>query len=180
MKNKIEVSPRGFYDSAPLLIDENPHLERLFADPPVIQKPTPQNSPYWNSPEADEKVRRMTLVTGYLQHPKPDVRLKTLGMIEKYQLLGIGMHSQLLFDLLAIDPDESVRREVARITWLAELDVNCEYAVNKAKDEIAYGSENDPVGPTRARKALELLANTAPNEDARRALEHLVSLPWPQ
>jgi hypothetical protein len=179
MNKIIEVSPRGFYDSAPLLLDETPDLEQLFADPPVIQKPTEQNSPYWNSAEADAKVRRMTLVTGYLQHPKPEVRLKTLGLIEKHQLLGIGMHSQLLFDLLAIDLDEAVRREVARITWLYEHSVNCEYAVNKAKDEIAYGSENDPVGPTRARKALELLAETAPNENARRGLEHNISLPWP-
>ncbi len=176
-KKQIEVSPHGVYDSAPLLLDEDPDLEQLFVDPPIIQKPTEQNRQFWASAEASAQLCRITLVTGYLQHPKPEVRLKTLDMIKKYQLLNVN--DQLLFDLLAADPDEIVRREVARITWLSERDVNCEYAVNKAKDEITYGSENDPVGPTRAREALALLVEAAPDEDARRALKHLISLPWP-
>lgn len=175
MKKQIEVSPHGHWDSAPLLLDEAPDLEQLFADPPIIQKPTEQNRQHWAS--ADAKERRFTLVTGYLQHPKPEVRLKTIELITKYR--AMCGNEQLLFDLLAADPDEAVRREAARITWLGERDVNCEYAVNKAKDEIAYGSESHPVGPTRARKALALLVEAAPDEDARRALEHLISLPWP-
>jgi hypothetical protein len=179
-KKRIEVSPRGSdYDSAPLLLEEAPDLEQLFADPPIIQKPTEENREFWASAEAGAQWRRMTLVAGYLQHPKPEVRLATLGLMEKHELSKAAALSQMIFDLLAADPDETVRQEVARITWLSERDVNCEYAVNKARDEIAYGSDNDPVGPTRARRALELLVQASPDEDAKRALEHLISLPWP-
>lgn len=179
-KKRIEVPHRGCgYDSAPLLIEEDPDLEQLFADPPVIQKPTEQNREFWASEEAGAQWRRMTLVAGFLQHPKPEVRLATLELMEKHGLSSAAGLSQLIFDLLATDQNETVRREVARITWLSERDVNCEYAVNKAKDEIAYGSENGPVGPTRARKALELLVEASPDEDAKKALEHLISLPWP-
>ncbi len=175
MKKQIKVPPRGHYDSAPLLIDEIPDLEKLFADPPIIQEATDRNRDYWSS--AKDEIRRMTLATGYLQHPAPEVRLKTLELIAKYRPPG---NDQLLFDLLAADPDQGVRLEAARITWLLEREANCRYAVNKAKDEIAYGSENHPVGPTRARKALRLLVEAAPDEDARKALEHQISLPWPE
>lgn len=175
MKKQIKVPPRGHYDSAPLLIDEIPDLEKLFADPPIIQQSTERNRDYWSS--AKTEIRRMTLATGYLQHPDPEVRLKTLALIAKHRPPG---NDQLLFDLLAADPDEGVRKEVARLTWLSEGNVNCEYAVNKAKDEIAYGSENHPVGPTRAKKALALLVEAAPDEDARKALEYQISLPWPE
>ena len=173
-KKQIKVPSRGHYDSAPLLIDEIPDLEPLFADPPIIQQSTPQNREYWRSEKAE--IRRMALTTGYLQHPSPAVRLKTLELFAKYRPPG---NDQLLFDLLAADPDEAVRREAARITWLLEREVNCRYAVNKANDEIAFGSENHPVGPTRAKKALELLVEAAPDEESRKALEHQISLPWP-
>ena len=174
MKKQIKVPARGHYDSAPLLIDEIPDLEQLFADPPIIQESTERNREYWSSAKAE--IRRMTLTTGYLQHPAPEVRLKTLELIAKHRPPG---NDQLLFDLLAVDPDEAVRREAARITWLLDRDANCKYAVNKAKDEIAYGLESHPVGPTRAKKALVLLVEAAPDEDARKALEHQISLPWP-
>jgi hypothetical protein len=174
MEKKIEVSPRGHYDSAPLLLDEHPDLEQLFADPPVIQKPTDRNREYWASAEAS--IRRFTLTTGYLQHPSAEVRLETIALMAKLQERG---NDQLLFDLLAADPVEAVRREAAKLTWLHEGPVHCKYAVYKAKDEIAYGSESHPVGPTRARKALALLAETAPDEEARKALEDLIEEPWP-
>ena len=52
-KKRIEVSPRGSgYDSAPLLLEEAPDLEKLIADPPIIQKPTEQNREFWASAEA--------------------------------------------------------------------------------------------------------------------------------
>ena len=35
MKKQIEVSPRGHYDSAPLLLEDTPDLEKLFVDPPA-------------------------------------------------------------------------------------------------------------------------------------------------
>ena len=171
MSKTIEVSPRGFYDSAPLLLEEDPDLDKLFRDPPVIQKPTPQNKSYWASSE--EKVRRLTLVTGYLQHPRAGVRLITLKLYGEYKLFGYA--DQILFDVLAADPDEAVRREAARITWTNEKKVNCEYSFEKAKDEIKYGAESHPVGPTRARKALALLLETAPDEQARKELERLTS-----
>ena len=174
MKKQIKVPSRGHYDSAPLLIDEVPDLEKLFAKPPIIQQSSDRNRKYWRSAKAD--IRRMTLATGYLQHPKPEVRLKTLELIAKYRPPG---NDQLLFDLLAADPDERIRREAASITWLIEHEVKCQFAVNKAKDEIAYGSESHPVGPTRAKKALALLVEAAPDEDARKALQHQISQPWP-
>lgn len=167
----IEVSPHGFFDSAPLLIKKNPNLKKLFLHPPIIQKPTAQNRKYWAS--ADEKTRRITLVTGYLQHPNPEVRLKTLNLYVEHELLG--HNDQLLFDLLAADPNEAVRREAAKVTWLNEKEVNCKYTVDKAKDEIAYGSENHPVGPTRAKTALTLLLETAPDDKAHQALETLMT-----
>jgi len=171
MKKKFfEVSPRGHYDSAPLLIEETPDLEKLFRNPTVIQKPAGQNRKYWESAGASARIA--TLVTGYLQHPNPEIRIKTLDLYVKYKLFGTA--DQLLFDILAADPDEEVRREAAKVTWINEKESNCEYAVDKAKDEITYGSENHPVGPTRAKKALALLLDTAPDEKSRKALEQLI------
>lgn len=165
----------GGYDSAPLLLEDTPDLEELFADPPVIQKPTEDNREFWSS--ASMKLRRVALFTGYLRHPDPGVRQKTLGLMTPADYTA-GV-AQLLFDFLAADPDETVRQEAARVIWLSERDDNCEYAVNKADDEITYGSEDHLVGPTRARKALELLVEAAPDGEARKALEHQMSLAWP-
>jgi hypothetical protein len=110
---QFEVLSHGYYDNAPLLIDEIPDLVQLYNDPPIIQKPTKQNRQYWASENA--KLRRMTLSIGYLQHPNPEVRLKTLKLIEEYRQME-GSIWQVLFDVLAADLDAAVRREAARIT----------------------------------------------------------------
>jgi hypothetical protein len=77
----------------------------------------------------------------------------------------------VVVDRLAADHDEEVRKEAARTIWRHEGYVGCKYAVEKLKDEILYGLDRSPVGPTRARQALLLLAETAPDPAAREALE---------
>ena len=62
---------------------------------------------------------------------------------------------------------------------MLERDVNCKYVVNKANNEITYGLESDTVGPTRAKEALALLVEVAPDEESRKGLQHQISLPWP-
>jgi hypothetical protein len=172
MGDVIRVPARGNYDSAPLLLEVAPDMEGLFADPPVVQEPTPQNREYWDS--ADARMRLLGVVQGYLQHPQPVVRLRTLGLMAEHDAY---FDDQLVFDLLAADPDEDVRRAAASTIWLFEGDEHCRFAVYKARDEIAYGSESDPVGPSRATNALALLVATAPDEEARKALEDEISLP---
>ena len=166
-KKVFEVFPRGFYDSAPLLIEKSPDLEKLFAAPPVIQKKTKQNMKFWGK-SASSLDKRKALVTGYLQHPDPEVRLKTLELTSRYNMLDYN--DPLLFEVLATDPNEMVKQEAARIIWMAEGNAGCKYAVKKARNEIEFGSESDPVGPSRAWKALELLLESAPDEKARKAL----------
>jgi len=109
-KKVFEVFPRGFYDSAPLLIEKSPDLEKLFAAPPVIQKKTKQNMKFWGK-SASSLDKRKALVTGYLQHPDPEVRLKTLELISRYNMLDYN--DPLLFEVLATDPNEMVKQEAA-------------------------------------------------------------------
>ena len=174
MGGVVRVPARGYYDSAPLLLEVAPDMGCLFADPPVVQELTPQNREHWGSADAGERL--LAVVQGYLQHPEAAVRLRTLGLMADHDAY---FDAQLVFDLLAADPDERVRRAAAGTIWVFEGDEHCQYAVHKAKDEIAYGSESHRVGPTRAKEALDLLVATAPDEAARKALEDKISLPWP-
>lgn len=170
MNRVIEVQSYGHYDSSPLLIEESPDLERLFTDLPVIQKPSEHNRGYWSTASASE--RRMTLLVGYLQHPNPEVRKAVMAFIPDEMP---GRVSQLLVDILGGDPDADVRLAATKTIWEHEREVNCKYAVSKLKDEIEYGTERSVVGPSRARKALQLLVDNAPHQEAKDALQQLIN-----
>ena len=157
----------GNYDSSPLLVEERPDLEAIFKshDPPVIQKISEQNRDYWATASVAERC--MTLFVGYLQHPNPEVRRAVMAFIPRDMPAIV---SQVLVDRLGGDTDELVRLAAAKTIWGCERDVNCEYAVSKLKDEIEYGTERSVVGPSRARKALELLIDNAPDQASKEAL----------
>ena len=166
----IEVNSKGFYDGAPLLLEENPDLQRIFEKLPLIQRPTQTNKDFWTS--ASKQERRMSLFIGYLQHPDPGIRQETLGILTPGDYtLGV---SQLLIDILAADPTKEISQKAAEIIWENEGEVHCKYAVEKLKDEINHGSEQHPVGPTRARKALVLLSEMAPGPKARQMFDQVV------
>ena len=88
---------------------------------------------------------------------------------------GPARVSQVLIDILGGDPDERVRVEAAKTIWRCESEVNCKYAINALKDEIDYGTERSIVGPSRARNAIQLLLNKAPNQEAKNALQKLIN-----
>jgi HEAT repeat protein len=172
-KTIIEIpNSYGHYDSSPLLVEESPELEKIFSDPnpPVIQKLSDANREYWSTASASERC--MTALIGYLQHPNPEVRRAVMGFIPQNQS---GRVSQVLIDRLGGDPDSSVRIAAAKTIWECEREVNCKYAVDKLKDEMEYGTERSMVGPTRARKAVQLLIEYAPNQEAKDALKKLIN-----
>ena len=172
-KPVIEISNSyGHYDSSPLLVEKSPDLNKIFSgpNPPVIQKLSDTNRTYWSTASVSE--RRMTALIGYLQHPDPQVRKAVMAFIPQNQS---GRVAQVLVDRLGGDPDSSVRIVAAKTTWECERKVNCEYAVSNLKDEIKYGTERSIIGPTRARKALQLLVEHAPDNEAKDALQKLIN-----
>ena len=162
----------GHYDSSPLLVERFPNLNEIFGnqDPPTIQKLSDNNRQYWSKASAKEKL--MTALIGYLQHPDPEIRKATIAFVPQNQS---GRVAQVLVDRLGGDPDASVRIVAAQTIWECERNVNCEYAVNKLRDEIQYGSERSMVGPTRARKAMQLLVEHAPDPQAKDAIQKLIN-----
>lgn len=166
----------GIYDSSPLLVEESPDIEKIFndPDPPVIQRLSDANREYWSTASAED--RRITALIGYLQHPDPEVRRAVMKFIPQNQSSMAVMNLwQTLFDRLGGDSDSSVRIAAAKTIWECERSVNCQFAVEKLKDEIEYGKEQSMVGPTRARKAFQLLIEYAPDQKARDALQELFS-----
>lgn len=162
----------GHFDSSPLLVEKSPNLKEIFEsqNPPIIQKLSDRNRQYWSNASAKEKL--MTALIGYLQHPDPEVRKATMAFVPQDPPVRVA---QVLVDRLGGDPDASVRIVAAKTIWECEREVNCKYAVNKLKDEIQYGSERSMVGPTRARKAFQLLVEHAPDPKAKDAIQKLIN-----
>lgn len=168
----IMVDCRGFYDTAPLVLEKNPDLLWLFENPPVIQQLTKKNKEFWAS--ASQRESRISLVTGYLQHPNPAVRQKTLGLMN-HRDYTVGVE-QLLVEILAADPVKKVRQAAAKLIWDNECKNHCQFAIESLRDEIDFGSENDLIGPSRARKALLLLSKNAPGEEERKMFDQMKHL----
>jgi hypothetical protein len=163
------LNPYGFYDSSPLLIQEFPDIEKIFnnPEPAVIQMLSKDNRAFWKTASISE--RKMTLFIGYLQHPNSEVKIKTIALLRNNSVMRV---SQVLLDVLASDPYKEVRIAAANMIWKKEGD--CSYSVDMLKDEIKYGSERSIVGPSRARKAIQLLLDNAPNQKARKTFNSLV------
>jgi hypothetical protein len=172
-KAVIEIpNSYGHFDSSPLLVERSPDLNKILSDPnpPVIQKLSDANRAYWSAASVSE--RRMTAAIGYLQHPNPEVRRAVMAFVPPNPPVRVA---QVLVDRLGGDPDLSVRIAAAETIWECERKENCESTVSCLKDEIEYGTEQSMVGPTRARKALQLLVEHAPDHEAKDALQKLIN-----
>jgi hypothetical protein len=169
----IEISNSyGHYDNSPLLVESTPDLDKIFSvpNPPIIQKITDANRKYWST--APSSASHMAALIGYLQHPNPEVRKTVMEFTHQNQSARVA---QVLVDLLGADADLSVQIAAAKTIWKCEKEVNCKYAVSKLKDEIEYGTERSIVGPTRARKALQLLVEYAPDETSKSNIMSLIN-----
>ncbi|HEX3778783.1 MAG TPA: hypothetical protein VHX38_03900 [Pseudonocardiaceae bacterium] len=165
----------GLGDGSPLVLAAKPNLARLLADPNPV---APQESPsaVWSGPASI----RFALVIGYLGHPDPQVRVRAISLGSRQCGHTYGFQQQLVE--LTADPDPVVRLTAARAVWTVEGDTNCEQAVQSLRDEIrGYTNEFDAaktttgrLGPMRARAALDLLVQQAPDAPAREQLCALI------
>lgn len=177
--NLIEVANNwGIGDGTPLLVDANPDLELIFSDPnpPVPQQLTDKNRTYWEG--VDLKTKRNALAVAYLQHPNSAVRKTTIDLVRDVNTVGV---TQVLVDLLA-DVDTSVRKAAAKSIWERQRGDNCKFAVHALRDEIR-GHVHDLLGTTtsgltlgrdNAIRALDLLVEESPDENARKAIQELI------
>ena len=163
----------GQGDGSALLVEKSPDLEKIFnsPDPPVIQKRSDGTRDYWSTASVD--TRRTALLVGYLQHPNPEVRKAVMAFTPPARYMPASVRA-VLVDRLGGDPDALVRLAAAKTIWERERESNCKYAVSKLKDETKYGTGLS-VGPSQARKALQLLIDNAPDQDAKRALQKLIN-----
>jgi HEAT repeat protein len=122
---------------------------------------------------------RFALVIGYLQHPDPKVRASAIELGVRYCGHTYGVQDRLVE--LAADPDSQVRLAAVSALWTVHRESSCERVVQSLRDEIR-GHTNDfglpaaglRLGPDRARAALDLLVEHAPDEGARRGVLALI------
>jgi uncharacterized protein YndB with AHSA1/START domain len=170
--NRIVIrNSYGHFDNSPLTIEAHPNLEQIFmsSDPPVVQQLSKDNEAHWAQAPAEE--RRMMAVIGYLQHPDPAIRKAVMPYTRDHNAMLVG---RALTDRLGGDADPGVRKAAAGTIWARQREVNCKYVVAELLDEIRYGNERSMVGPTRAKSALQLLMESAPDANARVALQQLI------
>lgn len=108
---KIEVKNYlGFGDGTPLIVQEKPNLQAVFADPDPKppQRLTKRNRDFWG--EMDKKAMRRALTSAYLSHPNAKVRSATL------RLAGEAADEQQLADLL-VDGSSEVRSAAVDAIW---------------------------------------------------------------
>lgn len=164
----------GLGDGGPLVLAVKPNLARLLsASHPV---PPQDNRDAWTGPSSI----RFALVIGYLAHPEPKVRVSAIKLGVRYCGHTYGFQDRLV-ELIA-DPEEKVRLAAVRALWTVHRESSCERVVQSLRDEIR-GHTNDfglpaaaglRLGPERARAALDLLVEHAPNDVARGAVLGLV------
>ncbi|MBC7247679.1 MAG: HEAT repeat domain-containing protein [Actinobacteria bacterium] len=171
---RTHVIPKsyGLYDDSPLIVEESPDLERLLNsdEPPVIQTLSDRNRSFWEE-VASTEAKRTSLLIGYLQHPDPDIRIRTM---EYAAMSASSRVTQVLVDILGSDPSSTVKIAAAKTIWEREKESNCDFTIRCLKDEIDYGTERSTVGPTRAKGAMRLLIEHAPDQDRREAVKELI------
>ena len=164
----------GLGDGGPLVLAAQPDLARLLA----ARNPVPPQDGrgVWSGPASI----RFALVIGYLAHPDPAVRATAVELGIGYCGHTYGYQDRLVE--LAADPDPKVRLAAVRALWTVHRESGCERVVQSLRDEIR-GHTNDfglpaatglRLGPERARAALDLLVDNAPDDVARGLLVALI------
>lgn len=165
----------GLGDGSPLVLAAKPNLARLLAAPNPMP-PQDNRANAWSGPASV----RFALVIGYLSHPDPKVRVSAIELGVLYCGHTYGFQDRLVE--LAADVDLRVRLAAISTLWMVHRESGCERVVQSLRDEIR-GHTNDfglpaaagpRLGPDRARVALDLLVERAPDEGARRGLLALI------
>ena len=164
----------GLGDGGPLVLAAKPNLARLLAASQPVPPQDSLNS--WTGPASI----RFALVIGYLAHPDPRVRVSAIRLGVRYCGHTYGYQDRLVE--LAADPDQKVRLAAVSALWTVHRESSCERVVQSLRDEIR-GHANDfglpaaaglRLGADRARVALDLLVEHAPNDAARGTLLDLI------
>jgi hypothetical protein len=164
----------GLGDGGPLVLAARPDLARLLAASNPV--PPQDNRNAWSGASSI----RFALVIGYLQHPDATVRATAVELGLQYCGHTYGFQDRLVE--LAADADHRVRLAAVCALWTVHRESCCERVVQSLRDEIR-GHTNDfglpaaaglRLGPDRARAALQLLVEHAPDEVARRGLIDLI------
>jgi hypothetical protein len=145
--------------------------------PPRAGSGAPQDEA-WAEHGPDEI--RLALVLAYMFHPDPQVRVTAVHRGLDHCVDTMGFQDALV-DLSA-DPDPVVQAAAVRALWSAQQESNCEHAVKSFRDEIrghssGFGeptTEGLRIGGERARVALDLLVEHAPDDAARQAVRTLI------
>lgn len=161
-----QVNSYGVGNGTPLIIEENPDIEKILNEsPPRVV----QNSDYLK--RADNEEKKMALLIAYLQHPKIEVKKATIEYLTQGKTTYFSRVAQVLIDLFS-HPDNDFRNYLADAIWTLEKDVNCEFAVNKLKDEIQYPGRI--LGRTNAQRALDHLSRQSPDKKSKeKLLKHI-------
>jgi hypothetical protein len=164
----------GLGDGGPLVLAAKPNLARMLsASNPV---PPQDNRNAWSGASSI----RFALVIGYLQHPDAKIRACAVELGVRYCGHTYGFQDRLVE--LAADPDPRVGLAAVSALWTVHRESSCERVVQSLRDEIR-GHTNDfglpaaaglRLGPDRARVALDLLVEHAPDEGARRGVLALI------
>lgn len=164
----------GLGDGSPLVLAAKPNLARLLAASNPV--PPQEGRAVWSGPVSI----RFALVIGHLAHPDPKVRISAIELGVRYCGHTYGFQDRLVE--LAADEDSRVRSTAVGALWTVHRESGCERVVQSLRDEIR-GHTNDfglpsaiglRLGPERARAALDLLVEQAPDDIARRRIGALI------
>ena len=157
----IEVPNRlGIGDGTPLLVEEEPDLERILADPDPQppQRISDRNRDLWAG-RSPEQIRT-TLVAAYLAHPRAAVRMETL------KVAGNRADGSQVADLL-VDRSTRVRSAAAEMLWdqstaPAPESTMLAFAIRVLHDEVKRTGLVSHMSAAQALEALRLLQRTRP------------------
>jgi hypothetical protein len=161
-------------DGSPLVLAAKPDLARLLAAPNPV--PPQDGRAAWSGPASI----RFALVIGHLAHPDPKVRISAIELGVRYCGHTYGFQDRIVE--LAADDEARVRLAAVSALWTVHRESGCERVVQSLRDEIR-GHTNDfglpsavglRLGPERARAALDLLVDHAPDDIARCRIDALI------
>lgn len=164
VQNKTDV-----FSGEPFVVYAIPDLNKVFSDPnpPSCFKFSARSQDYWNKQDIEQK--RTLLAIAYLQHINSAVVLATFDFLD-------GMNSFLLklsFVEQLRNPCEEISKAAAKAIWKSEVNENCKSSVKILRDEI-NGKSNQIIGREDAIKALDILVDSAPGQEAKIGIQQIV------
>jgi hypothetical protein len=164
----------GLGDGSPLVLAAKPNLARLLAASNPV--PPQESRAVWSGPASI----RFALVIGHLAHPDSKVRTSAIELGVRYCGHTYGFQDRLVE--LAADEDARVRSAAVGALWTVHRESSCERVVQSLRDEIRAHTNDfglpaavgPRLGPERARAALDLLVEHAPDDVARRRIGALI------